>query len=107
MATKTKALKTPKVPKTAKGAVKTRMSMKERFDLMQFIKDADPATPDATLAAEASVGLGRPVAQITVRSYRENFGLASVPKPRAGNLFKRIAQLEQAILALGGKIPTP
>lgn len=89
------------VENAPRAARKPSMNLLQRFTLMEFVKNADPSTPDSALAIMATTTLGREVLQATVSAYRNSFGLSSVRKPTAGQLVAYTQVLRGQLLAAG------
>jgi hypothetical protein len=103
MATKPKPVLNA-VPKP-KRAKMPALPLAKRYEIMALVKNADITTPDSTLAAQASVLVGRQVQQQTISGYRKQFGIATVRKPGVRALQMRIALLEALITKEGFEVP--
>jgi hypothetical protein len=79
--------------------------MAQRFELMASVKAADPSTPDAVLAQQASEQFGRPIQQQTIAEYRKQFGIASVRKPSPTSLALYVSILKAALVSHGIEVP--
>ncbi len=62
------------------------MSTAQRFELMTFVKNANPRTPDRSLAAAASELFDRDISPQTITGYRKEFGIPSVAMPTRDEL---------------------
>lgn len=95
-------------PKTERKPKAKPLPLAQRFELMQFVKEADASMPDSTLASTASEKFGRTISPATITEYRKQFGLASVKKPTAGQLATYIDLLKVQIVGLGATpVPFP
>jgi len=93
-----KAVKTPRKPKAP------AMPLPMKFELLNFVKNADPSIPDSTLAQLAGQHIGRVVQQQTVSEYRKQFGIANVRKLSANQLAAYVEVLKDQ-LRLAGVVP--
>lgn len=102
----TESVTTPLRVKKARSANRLpAFSLKQKFDLISFIKEADPKTPDVALADQASLRFNRKILVATVRDYRKQFDIKSVPTPTVSQLMLYIDFLGVTIRALGGEVP--
>lgn len=69
----------------------------ERAKVLEMIKVADPKLPDAQLAAQISMHLGKAVANSTVTSYRLQLGLRSVKMLTRAEMAARLVELENQL----------
>lgn len=93
--------KKPRKPKVAS------MTLKQRFDLQQFVSLASGADPDATVAKQASEAFGRPVLTATVSAYRKAFGQKTVARPSRAQLEIYIDQLISALKEHAPSVAVP
>ena len=84
----------PAQPKKPRKPKAPSMTMAEKFELLSFVKSADPTMPDARVADLATERFGRKVLTKSVTDYRKEFGIASVPRPTVAQLEARVAELE-------------
>lgn len=95
-------VKKPRKPKTP------GMSMGMKFEVMQAIRNADPSSPDATVAAALSAAHGREISAQQVGKYRADMGLARVRKQTAAELMSELAASKARIKDLeAGAVPDP
>lgn len=82
---------------------KPRLTMVQRTEVMNRIRQADAKTPDLELARALTIELGATVSRSMVTSYRKQLDIESVPMPSRAELAEQNAQLQQQILDLQNK----
>lgn len=99
---------------TAAAAAKTAtrkprapsLTLPQKLAVLDLLRKAESAAvPDADMAARAAEQIDRPVLATTIGQYREQLGLASVPKPTARQLAVYVEVLKAALERLGEDVP--
>ena len=76
------------------------MPMVQRLKVMEAVRGAPADEPDTELAARLSLSLDRAIGTGTVKDYRLQLGLASVPMPSKAELRAKLAKLQAVVAAM-------
>lgn len=87
------------VKPAAKPARRAPMQMVQRLLVMEAVRSAPADEPDSELAARLSLQIGRAIGNSTVKDYRVQLGLVSVPMPTKSALRAKLAELQAELAA--------
>jgi transposase len=107
-ATKTAAASASSAPAVKKAPRKPKqpsLSLAQKFELLSFVKAADPTATDSAVAEAASVHFGRKVLKVSVAQYRKEFGIASVPNAKPAQVLAYVETLKALLTANGIEVP--
>ena len=91
--------------KKARKPKQPGLAMAQKFDLLQFVKTADPSATDSAVAESASQWIGRKVLKVSVAQYRKEFGIASVPNAKPAQVLAYVETLKALLTANGIEVP--
>ena len=91
--------------KKARKPKQPGLTLAQKFDLLQFVKTADPSATDSAVAESASQWIGRKVLKVSVAQYRKEFGIASVPNAKPAQVLAYVETLKALLTANGIEVP--